>query len=244
MNVLELFSGTGSVRKCCDQLGWNCISLDFNKKFNPTHCCDILDFNYKQYDKDYFSLIWASPDCCAYSHLQSCWLGRMKKGGLFTKEKMEEDKKEADKLVIKTLEIINYFNVDNWFIENPFTSDLKNRYFMKDIPYYKVSYCMYSDWGYKKDTNIWTNKKDFKPLVCNGQCGNMIDINQHSKILGNGYELINGKKVSCNTKEKRKHLKISDGGSKKKEGETFNNGTTKEERFRVPQELIFSLFLS
>ena len=28
MNVLELFSGTGSVGKCCDKLGWNVISVD------------------------------------------------------------------------------------------------------------------------------------------------------------------------------------------------------------------------
>ena len=28
MNVLECFSGTGSVKKCCDELGWNVISVD------------------------------------------------------------------------------------------------------------------------------------------------------------------------------------------------------------------------
>jgi hypothetical protein len=33
---------------------------------------------------------------------------------------------------------------------------------MKDIPFYDVDYCMYSDWGYKKRTRIWTNKTDFK----------------------------------------------------------------------------------
>ena len=28
MNVLELFSGTKSIGKVCDQLGWNSVSVD------------------------------------------------------------------------------------------------------------------------------------------------------------------------------------------------------------------------
>ena len=68
---------------------------------------------------------------------------------------------EADKLVLKTLEIINYFNPELWFLENPQTGNLKTRSIMKDISFYDVDYCMYSDWGYKKRTRIWTNKKNW-----------------------------------------------------------------------------------
>ena len=67
---------------------------------------------------------------------------------------------EDDKLVLKTLEIIDYFNPEYWFIENPATSKMKDRPFMKDKPFYLVDYCMYSDWGYRKRTRIWTNKKE------------------------------------------------------------------------------------
>ena len=91
--------------------------------------------------------------------------------------------KEADKLVLKTLEIIKYFDPEIWFIENP-QGRLRHREIMKDIPYYTVDYCMFSSWGYKKRTNIWTNKKNWEPLTCNKKCGNMID-NHHTNNLGN-----------------------------------------------------------
>ncbi len=57
IKVLELFCGTKSIGKCCDELGWESISVDLEPKFNPTHLCNIMDFDYKQYPKDYFDLI-------------------------------------------------------------------------------------------------------------------------------------------------------------------------------------------
>ena len=64
---------------------------------------------------------------------------------------------------------------------------------------------------------------------------------QHKVALANGYEIIDGKKVVCNTKEKRdklrkgkKHLKdvsISVGGS-----------SNKLERYRIPEKIIEILF--
>jgi hypothetical protein len=61
-----------------------------------------------------------------------------------------KDMDEADKLILKTFEIINYFDPYLWFVENPQTGKLKDRKIMKNIPFYDVSYCMYSDWGYEK----------------------------------------------------------------------------------------------
>ena len=153
MNVLELFCGTKSVGKVCESIGWNTISVDLEPKFKPTHTCNILDFDYKQYSKDYFGVIWASPPCVEYSKLQDGWLNRIRKGKLYTKEQQEIEMKESDKLVFKTLEIINYFKPELWFIENPF-GRLKDRDIMKNIPYYIVDYCKYSDWGYRKRTCI------------------------------------------------------------------------------------------
>ena len=51
MKVLELFCGTKSVGKVCDQLGWESISVDMEKKFNPTHLCNIMDFIIKNIQK-------------------------------------------------------------------------------------------------------------------------------------------------------------------------------------------------
>ena len=292
LQVLELFSGTGSVGKVCHQLEWDVVSVDMI--LPATHKVDIMLFDYKQYPKDSFDIVWASPPCTAYSNLQSCWLGRKKKDGIiYTQEKMEEDMNDADLIVQKSLEIIEYFNPQWWFIENPQTGRLKNRVFMKDIPFYDVSYCMYSDWGYEKKTRIWTNKKDFDNKICDksGACGNMID-SQHKSVLGNGYEMVDGKKVLCNTKELRKkhRLNVSKDvhtvGEQKEKGKLrkqkmhkarmgtsktvmddgkmirvntaelrikykdfenvntkLNNETTQLDRYRIPEDLIFSLFM-
>ena len=193
MSVLELFSGTKSVGKVCDEIGFKSVSVDLI--LDADHKVDIMEFDYKKYDKDAFDIIWASPPCTAYSNLQNSWLGRERNGKLFTRERMEEERKEADKLVLKTLEIIKYFNPSLWFIENPQTGQLKNREYMKDLPYYDVDYCMYSDWGYKKRTRIWTNKEYFDAKLCDGKgtCGNMIEINDEKKQH----------KTICNTKELR-----------------------------------------
>jgi len=285
MNVLELFSGTGSVGKVCEQLGWNVISVD--NELPATHQIDMMQFDYKQYPKDYFSIVWGSPPCTDYSTLQSCWLGRKKANGIvYTREIMEENMKKADKLVLKTFEIIDYFNPELWCVENPQTGKLKSREIMKDIPFYDVSYCMYCDWGYEKKTRIWTNKKDWNNLICDksGACGNMIIIptdgalrhdtgkplkcetrklhssncgksetlrairRQHKKVLGNGYEMIDGKKVLCNTAELRKKhkLRVSDVHSEntgKNKSTNYGSGTNRLDRYRVPPNLIFSLFL-
>ena len=218
VRVLELFSGTRSVGKCCDALGWDSVSVDMI--LPADHKCDIMDFDYKQYPKDYFDIVWSSPPCTNYSKLQDCWIGRMRKGEIYTKEIQEKEMNEDDKLVLKTLEIIDYFNPEYWFIENPATSKMKDRPFMKDKPFYLVDYCMYSDWGYRKRTRIWTNKKEFNNKLCNKKCGNMVG-NLHKTNLGNADRI----KRSNNLNVKK------------------YNGTTQQDRYRIPEDLIFSLFL-
>ena len=237
MRVLELFSGTGSVGKCCESLGWETISVDL--LLPADHQIDIMDFDYKQYSKDYFDIIWASPPCTEYSNLKSCLLGKkMKNGEIYSKEIMEKNMIESDKLVSKTLEIINYFDCYYWFMENPQTGRLKNRDVVKGLNYYDVDYCMYSDWGYKKRTRIWTNKKDWNNLLCDGSgsCGNIID-GKHKSNLGTiHYGYVNNKLIPINTAELRK-----------KYGDKIIKGKRKSisqlEKYRIPEDLIFSLFL-
>ena len=219
MNVLELFSGTGSVGKCCKEIGYEVVSVDLI--LPADHQVNIMDFDYKQYPKDFFDIVWASPPCTNYSKLQDSWLGRKRKGVIYTREIQEKEMEEDDKLVLKTLEIINYFNPQLWFIENPGSSKMKDRPFMKDLPFYLVDYCMYSDWGYKKRTRIWTNKKDWENKLCDKQCGNMVG-SLHKTNLGNADRIKRANALNVNK----------------------YNGTSQQDRYRIPSDLIYSLFLN
>ena len=251
MNCLELFCGTKSVGKCCENLGWNVVSLDYEKKFKPTHCVDILEFDYKQYPKDHFQVIWASPDCRFYSKLQNTWIGRKKKDGIVcTREIIEENRKYSDKLIYKVWEIIDYFNPELWFLENPLSS-LKDRDVMKDKPMYVVDYCKYSLWGYRKRTCIWTNKKDFKPLTCHNDCENMITIETNGAVhTGYGTPIksktrtLHKNPIGDPNKQKavRNHHSHSFGSGIAGQ-KCVGGGSNREERYRVPDKLIYSLFL-
>ena len=69
MRLLELFSGTGSIGRAFEALGWEVISLDINP--GATITSNILDWDYKNSDPGTFDFIWASPPCTEYSIARS-----------------------------------------------------------------------------------------------------------------------------------------------------------------------------
>ena len=170
MRLLELFSGTGSVKKAVGHIFEEVISVDILQKFNPTECCDILKWDYKKYPVGYFSAIWASPPCTEYSRI------------LYSRPDRLRDISGANSIVAKTIEIIEYFNPEKWFIENPQTGLLKEQEILFGIPYVDVDYCKYG-YKYKKRTRIWTNI-DFEGKLCNKDCEN-IENGKHKNALGN-----------------------------------------------------------
>jgi len=226
IKVLELFSGTGSVGKVCNLLGWETLSVDIDGRADITS--DILTWDYTKYSKDEFDVIWASPPCASFSALQRSWVGRKRDGKIFTEEDIQKNMTEkGDPLVQRTLEIIEYFNPHYWFMENPYTGNLKNRPYMKGKPFYVVDYCMYSDWGYRKRTCVWTNKEGWKPLLCDGKgtCGNMIE-GLHKTNLGNTERLQKAEAIM-------KHRDAVSG---------IKQRTSLDDRYRIPEKLILSLF--
>jgi hypothetical protein len=223
MRVLELFSGTKSVSKVCKALGYEVISVDINNykgKFIPTHQVDILKFDYKIYPQDHFDIVWASPPCTYFSSLIRPWIGREKgkKGNkyIYTRELFNADFENGVKWVKKSIEIINYFNPKKWYIENPEMGQLKNQEFMKDLPYTIVDYCCYADWGCRKRTRVWTNVK-YTGELCKGKgkCPNMVG-NKHKLSMG----------------------------SHSKDQPAIGSGSNREQKYRIPPELIKQLFLS
>ena len=80
--------------------------------------------------------------------------------------------------MLKTIEIIEYFNPTTWFIENPQTGLLKNQEFMQWIPYKDVDYCKYG-MPYRKRTRLWNNLYQWQPReLCKKDCDSM-DGNRH-----------------------------------------------------------------
>lgn len=163
MRVLELFKGTGSVSKIFEPAGHKVVSLDIIESFNPTHCCDILDFDYKQYPPGYFKLIWASPECKVYSNLQTTNVGPNR--AYKTRAALDKVRKDNSKYVERVLEIIDYFQPKEWYIENPWTSAMKDLPCMKDLKSYRFDYCRFG-FKYKKPTRIWTNREDMEDHKC------------------------------------------------------------------------------
>lgn len=175
MKLLELFKGTGSVGNVFNELypEGEIVSVDILKKYNPTYCGDILNFNYKKYPVGYFSHIWASPECKVYSQLAYTNIGEKRK--YKTKQDLLNTQEEHSKYIKKALEIIDYLKPEAFFIENPFNSQIK-RYVPEDIPFYRFDYCRFG-YDYKKPTKIWTNRKDLESIKC--ECDG-----RHSSTIG------------------------------------------------------------
>ena len=84
-------------------MGFSVISLDLKKADINT---DMLSWDYKQFDVGEFDVIWASPPCTEYSKAKTTGVRKID---------------YANSIVLRTLEIINYFKTKWWVIENPQT---------------------------------------------------------------------------------------------------------------------------
>ena len=137
MKLLELFSGTGSIGRAFEALGWEVTSLDLEGE--PTIKCDILDWDHTAFPPGHFQVVWASPVCCEFSKALTRRPRRLEEG---------------DRLVLRTLELIDYFKPRFWGLENPQTGLLKTRPYMEGLPFQDVTYCSYGS-PYRKRTRVW-----------------------------------------------------------------------------------------
>ena len=164
MKVLELFAGSRSVGKVADQLGWEVFSSDFEAFEGIDYQIDILKFDVSKvpFKPD---IIWASPPCTGFSVAA---IGR-------NWEKTETDAipktdtaRLGIELVKKTIEIIDHFQPQYFFIENP-RGMLRTLKIMQRFKRQGVTYCQYGD-DRMKPTDIWTNSDKWipRPMCKNG----------------------------------------------------------------------------
>ena len=86
-----------------------------------------------------------------------------------TTAKKTRDLEGADKLILRAMDIINYFSPECYFIENPWRGLLRHRAIMAHLPTpKKASYCKYG-YCYQKHTALWTNT-EIQFLVCKNDC--------------------------------------------------------------------------
>ena len=156
--LLELFSGTGSLSKVCRGVGWETISLDNEKKFNPDLLMSIADFDETMYPQNHFTWVHASPPCTEFSY------------ALTTRPR---DLEAGDELAQIALRILDYFAQGGAVctLENP-VGLMRTRPYMQQHEHrlHILDYCKYG-FPYRKRTCLWSWNLDWqvRPL-CRYDC--------------------------------------------------------------------------
>ena len=139
-NLLELFSGSGSVGRVARRLGWEVTALDIDGRFSPELHMSIMDWDYRAVPPEEFpDFVWASCPCQLYSIARNTGT--------------PADLDAADLLVARTREIVEWFGCP-YAIENPATSRLWLRQVSAGIPFRVLTaYCQFG-YPYQKNTRI------------------------------------------------------------------------------------------
>lgn len=197
MKLLELFAGTGSVGKVARDMCFEVVSLDRDMAADIK--LDIMDWDFQDYyPRRHFDVIWASPPCTEYSKAKTVGT---------------RDIEGANKVVERTLDILEYFEPKFWIVENPQTGLLKDQSCMYGMPFVDVDYCRYGA-PYRKRTRLWNNVVKFVPHpLCTKDCGSMND-------------------------ERTKHVATAQRGSCKTHPD---NSFRQDQLYQVPKELIYDI---
>lgn len=160
MKVLELFAGSRSIGKVCDELGHEVFSSDWSHFVGIDYVVDINEFDVHQvpFVPD---VIWASPPCTTFS------VASIGKHWDMNRRPKTQDALMGLQILKKTLEIIKYFKARNpdliWYIENPrgMMRKMDDWNFISHVRH-TVTYCQYGDTR-MKPTDIWTNNYFWTP---------------------------------------------------------------------------------
>lgn len=160
MKVLELFAGSRSIGKVCDELGHEVFSSDWTPFDGIDYAVDINQFDTKEvpFIPD---MIWASPPCTTFS------VASIGKHWDMNRRPKTQDAVMGLQILKKTIAIIKHYMELNpnlvWYIENP--RGMMRKMDMWDQIFHRrntVTYCQYGDTR-MKPTDIWTNNYYWQP---------------------------------------------------------------------------------
>jgi hypothetical protein len=177
--ILELFAGSRSIGKVCDELGHEVFSSDINDFGGIDYVTDIREFDTSKvpFIPD---VLWCSPPCTGFSvaAIGKNWV----QGEVFTPK--TDSARLGIELLNATLKLITYYLELNpnliWYIENPrgkmrkspLLQPTNNTLFEVKNPIIRhtVTYCQYGDESRRmKPTDIWTNSNwTPRPMCKNG----------------------------------------------------------------------------
>ena len=139
--ALVLVSGTDSVGMYLRENDWETITLDWDKRMKADICENILEWDHTVFSPGHFDFVQASPDCTEWSPAMTC---------------RPRDIPKATRLVLRTLEILEYFRAPFW-IENPGGAALLHKQEFMSIWEFcrtEVAYCNFN-MPYRKLTSCW-----------------------------------------------------------------------------------------
>jgi hypothetical protein len=160
MKVLELFAGSRSIGKVCDELGHDVFSSDWQQFDGIDYVVDInkFDTNEVPWVPD---VIWASPPCTTFS------VASIGKHWDMNRRPKTIAAIMGLQILKKTIDIVEHFKQLNpnliWHIENP-RGMMRKLDLWNNILHtrHTVTYCQYGD-SRMKPTDIWTNNYDWTP---------------------------------------------------------------------------------
>lgn len=157
MKVLELFAGSRSIGNVAESMGMEVFSTDIEQFGGIHYVVDILEFDVSKvpFKPD---IIWASPPCTGFSVAAIGRNWTKTDGDAIPKS---DTARLGIELVKKTIEIIDYFTPQFFFIENP-RGMLRKLQIMQRFKRHSVTYCQYGDTR-MKPTDIWTNSETWTP---------------------------------------------------------------------------------
>jgi site-specific DNA-cytosine methylase len=162
MKILELFAGSRSIGKVCDELGHKVFSSDWEQFDGIDYAVDINKFDPVEvpFIPD---VIWASPPCTTFS------VASIGKHWDMNRRPKTEDALMGMQILTKTIKLIKHFQTLNpdliWYIENP-RGMMRKVNVWDSIQHIRqtVTYCQYGDTR-MKPTDIWTNNFAWKPRM-------------------------------------------------------------------------------